>query len=207
LATVTEFSDSLLLTAYCRGDRDAFDAIYRRYAPRIYATAYRLTGNCDDAEDTLQEVFMRLAREAASIRHGEALWAWLYRTTANRVVDLRRRRGPTIGLSLDAPTDQAARVIAIESLRRQAVQRESQRQDEMLREVGALIPRLTERQAAVFVLHGFQGLSHNEIAKILKCSEGCCRAGYSVACRRLREWIEQREEAENRKTRKAGKNA
>ena len=95
-----------LMTAAKRGDRDAFDAIYRRYVARVYGTAYRLTASYEDAEDTTQEVFLRLANKAATISNGVALSAWIYRTTVNCATDCLRRRRPTI--SLDDPNSKAA---------------------------------------------------------------------------------------------------
>ena len=49
--TDTELSDQVLLGKYCAGGRYAFDALYRRYASRVHATAYRMTGRWEDAED------------------------------------------------------------------------------------------------------------------------------------------------------------
>jgi RNA polymerase sigma-70 factor (ECF subfamily) len=181
-----ELSDEMLLRAYCSGDEDAFDLLFRRFAPRVHATAFRLTSSWEDADDTMQEVFVRLARKASTIRRGSALPSWIYRTTVNRSMDCLRRRRRTI--SLDAPETPAARVIAFDSVRREAERERSRRRDELLERIEGLIPRLPERQSAVFVLRSFQGLSHREIADALECSEASCRSHYSLACRKMREW-------------------
>lgn len=188
-----ELSDQHLLRAWCGGDRHAFDALYRRYAPRVYATAYRMTGHWEDAEDTLQEVFIALANKAASIRHEPALSSWLYRSTVNRAMDCLRRRRTTV--SLDAEEAAATQIIAMESLRREALRQEASRQDRLLEQISRLIPRLPERQAAVFVLHGFQGLSHREIGQILGCGEASSKSSYSLACGRVRQWVTEEEAA------------
>ncbi|MCX7044545.1 MAG: RNA polymerase sigma factor [Candidatus Sumerlaeota bacterium] len=189
-----ELSDQWLLRAYCGGDREAFDALFRRYAPRVHATAYRLTGAWEDAEDTLQDVFIRLAKEARSLRSAEALSTWIYRVTVNRAVDcLRRRRSSQ---SLDDGSDGAARVIAVASMRLQAERDEARRRDGLLAQIESLIPRLPDRQGAAFVLRGFQGLPHAEIARVLGCGESAAKSHYSLACRKLREWVKAEEEAE-----------
>lgn len=190
---MTELSDQSLLRAYCSGDRHAFDALYRRYAARVYATAYRLTGQWEDAEDVLQDTFITLAGKAATIRNSMALSAWLYRATVNRAMDCLRRRRQTV--SFDGEDPQTARVIMVESLRREALRQECRQQEDFLRRIGELIPRLPERQAAVFVLHGFQGLSHREIAAILDCSEAGCKSSYWLACGKIREWVAEGENA------------
>ena len=200
---MTELSDQLLLRAYCQGDRDAFDALYRRYAARLYATAYRLTGSGEDAEDALQEVFLQLARKPGSIRHAPALSSWLYRSTVNRAIDSRRRSARLFPLDVDSP--RAARIMAVESLRREAEQREDKRRAAMLQWVGEHLLALPERPAAVFVLHGFQGLSYAEIAQVLESTEASCRTAYSMACTALRRIARREESATGEHAVEAGK--
>lgn len=199
-----EPSDHRLLRAYGAGNRSAFDAMFRRYAPRIHATALRLTGNWDDAEDVLQETFIRLAAKAGTIRRGEALRAWLYRTAVNLSTDHLRARRKTV--SLDTADAQAAAVVAVLSLRDEAERREAGRRELMMQQIEALVPRLPERQGAVFVLRRFQGLSHREIAEVLKCSEAASKMNHSLACRAIRTWIEaeRRREEAGRINREAG---
>ena len=189
-----DLTDQRLLRDFCAGDRAAFDALYRRHASRVHATAYRLTHNWEEAEDTLQEVFLKLARTARDIRRQASLSTWIYRATVNRAIDSLRRRRARV--SLDAPGTPTARIIALESLRREAERCESRRRDELLRRVEALIPRLPERQAGVFVLRFFQGLSHAEIAGVLGCSLSSSKSHHSLAVRKLREWVAQEEAAD-----------
>ena len=181
-------SDTHLVSAFCRGERAAFDALFRRHSGRVYATAWRLTRNRDDAEDVLQETFLALARHAASIRRGEALGRWLYRAAVNRAMDLLRRRRAQF--SLDDETNQAAHVIAIASLRRESENAHARHRERLLERVEALIPRLPERQAAGFVLRFFQGLPHAEIGAILGIAETSAKSQHCHAVRKLREWIE-----------------
>jgi RNA polymerase sigma-70 factor (ECF subfamily) len=188
---VDSLSDQDLLRAYCRGDRAAFDALFRRFAPRVHATAWRLTAQWEDAEDTVQDVFLQLAAKAATIRREGALNVWLYRTTVNCATDrLRRRR---VGVSLDAAGAPAARIIAMESLRRGVERREQREREGLLKRIEAIIPRLPQRQAAVFVLRFFQGLSHREIARTLGISETGSKSHHSLACRRLRQWAAEKD--------------
>lgn len=186
-------SDIILLNGYCRGDIRSFDILFRRYASKVYATAFRLTRNWQDAEDVLQEVFVTLSEEAQSIRHADSLRYWLYRVTVNKSMSmLRRNPHAPVGESLDdqGTSARAARIVEAESLRRQELQWEEQHERELLREVGMLIPKLPERQAAALVLHGFQGLTHHEVGTVLQCTENAARSNYSLACRRLRELVE-----------------
>jgi RNA polymerase sigma-70 factor (ECF subfamily) len=189
-------SDRLMLERFLRGDRAAFDDLFRRHAPRVHATAWRLTGQWEDAEDALQEVFLRLASKAASIRRRGALRAWLYRTTLHCAADRLRLRRATVSLDereAECPAS-AARIVAVESLRREHLAREGRLRESLLARVERLIPRLPERQAAVFALRFFQGLPHREIAAILEISEAGVKSLHSLACRHLRQWAAAEQE-------------
>ncbi len=179
-------TDHYLLSAFVKGDASAFDALFRRYAPRVHATAYRMTGNWEEAEDVLQEVFIRLARQAASIRREKALSAWIYRTAINASIDALRKRRNSV--SLDADEKSAGRIIQVESLRRESLREESRLKEELFAQIETYIPRLPERQAAAFVLRSFQGLTHAEVAAIMGCGESAAKSHYSLACTKLREW-------------------
>jgi len=191
---MSELSDKQLLTAFLHGNREGFDVLFRRYAPRIHATAFRLTGSWEDAEDTLQEVFLQLARKASTIRNRAALSAWLYRTAVNRATDSLRRRKQTV--SLDDNPIQAEKVIWVESLRLEKRQQRSRDAMAILDRIQELILRLPPRQAAIFVLKGFQGLTHREIAEVLGCSESGSKSQYCVACAKIREYLEKESCAE-----------
>lgn len=191
-----DLSDQHLLKRFVRGDREAFDQIYRRYAARMHATAYRLTGNWEDAEDVLHEVFVNLAHKAGAIRKGKALGGWLYRTTINSSNTTLRNRGRRVSIQEDNPG--AEKIIEIESLHREARHQESKTREEMLLQIEATIPLLPERQSAVFVLRYYQGLSHAEIAGILDISEGTAKSHHSLACRKIRELIQAEDDSQER---------
>ncbi len=191
------FSDQVLLKRYLKGDRGAFDVLYRRFAPRVHATAYRMTGNWEDAEEILQDVFLRLARKARQLKQVGSLGTWIYRTTINCSIDLLRKR--RFMVSVDSSEGFAVKTISVASVRNDALRAERRERESLLCRIEDLIPRLPERQAAVFVLKGFQGLTHRQIASVLGCNEGTSKSHYSTACRRIRLWIarsEKEEEAE-----------
>lgn len=189
-----EPSDAHLLQAYLRGDRAAFDALFRRYSARIHATALRMTGRWEDAEDVLQDTFLRLSQKASSLRRSGSLAAWLYRTAVNRSTDLLRARKKMV--SLDGEGAEASTVVAVLSLRHEAERAERNRREELLRHVETLVPRLPARQAAVFVLRRFQGLTHREISEVLGCTEAASRSNHSLACKALRAWVAEAAAAE-----------
>ena len=86
-------------------DAEAFDALVDAYSPRLFGLLYRLTGRREEAEDLVQEVFVRLVPSISSYEHDGRFTAWLFRIATNLARDRIRRRGrrPSV-LSLD-PTD------------------------------------------------------------------------------------------------------
>src|ERR1700722_14689497 len=77
------------------GDLEAFELLMRQHERLVLATALRLTGNMEDAQDISQEVFLRLYKNLGKVQTADALPAWLYRVTVNACHDLRRRKPET----------------------------------------------------------------------------------------------------------------
>ncbi len=75
-----------------RGGLAAFDSLMRQYERLVLATALRLTGNLEDAQDASQEVFLKLYRNLGKLEDREDLAPWLYRVTVNVCRDLRRKK-------------------------------------------------------------------------------------------------------------------
>ncbi|MEZ5669170.1 MAG: RNA polymerase sigma factor [Alphaproteobacteria bacterium] len=83
--------DSLILAA-AGGDRGAFARLVDRHSARAFAVAYRMTGNRSDAEDVVQEAFIRAWRHADRWQPGRAAFStWLYRVVTNAAIDQKRR--------------------------------------------------------------------------------------------------------------------
>src|ERR1017187_5577579 len=83
------------------GDLAAFDQIMRQYERLVLATALRLLGNLEDAQDVSQEVFLKLYRNLGKLESEDHIRAWLYRVTVNVCHDAHRKRKPT------APVEEA----------------------------------------------------------------------------------------------------
>src|ERR1700683_1628234 len=88
------------------GDLEAFDLLMRQHERLVLATALRLTGNMEDAQDISQEVFLRLYKNLGKVQAANALPAWLYRVTVNACHDLRRRK------PAQSPVEMAAELVA-----------------------------------------------------------------------------------------------
>ena len=148
-----------LASRCANGDPLVFEEIYRRYGDRMKSVAYNHLGSMSDAEDAVQETFLKIHR-AASTYTGEAAFStWMYRILINTCYDMlrkRKRRGDEDPLDDLPAASQVAR--AVDDMKRMALRK--------------MLDDLPEQRRTVFTLFEIEGLSHAEIADILNISEG-----------------------------------
>lgn len=168
--------DAQLLRAVADGDRTAFNRLSQRHLDRAFGVALRMTGNRADAEDVVQEVFLRLWQRPDAWRPGQAQFStWLYRVVVNRCLDLKRRPR---GTALDAIAEpQDPKPNAESNLVHAA-------RDRALHEAMA---RLPERQRAALTLTYTAGLKNAEAASALEISVKALEALLVRAKRELRD--------------------
>jgi RNA polymerase sigma factor (sigma-70 family) len=151
-------SDDYRLAAACAtGDTHVFEEIYRRFGSRMKSIAWNHLGNSSDAEDAVQETFLKVHRAATTFT-GEASFAtWVYRILVNTCYDLLRKRRRRVE---EAPLDDSLERSAssVDDMKRIALRR--------------LLDQLPEQRRSVFTLFEIEGLSHAEIGQVLGISEG-----------------------------------
>ena len=166
------------LEAARAGDRAAFDLLMRRHERMVLGTAYRLTGNLEDAQDASQEVFLRLYRNLSKIEAGN-LAAWLYRVTVNACHDARRRLLDTV--PVEEGPEAAASGDPLQSVG------EAERKALLLRSLRTL----SEKERAALVLRDLEGLSTAEVAGVLGSSVATVRSQISKARLKMRGFVER----------------
>ena len=148
--------DYALLRRVARGETPALAELIRRHQTRLYNLAYRLLKDPLDAEDALQEVFIKVFEHAARFEPRATVGAWLNRITANHCLNLLRARHPQESLdqedSIDVPDLSASPLEALEH------QNLARRLEELL----ALLP---ENQRRALILKRFGELSYQEIGE------------------------------------------
>ena len=164
-------SDEQLVALVRAGDARAFDAIHERYEARLQAYARQLLGGAHhDAEEVVQDAFVRALRALRSDDREMALKAWLYTIVRNRALDVLRRPVRTTDLELHAPVLRDACADPHDQV---------MRADDLRHLVGEL-KRLPERQRVALVAHELGGASHESIARRLNVSVGGSKA---LVCR------------------------
>ena len=174
---LTEASDAQLMQMIGTGDRTAFSAFCRRHAARCLSIAQHLLRNSADAEEVVQEVFLRVWQNAGRLRDKEArVTTWLYRVVVNLCLDwMRRAKRPSV--SLDYAADVAALGPNPESIVGQR---------EFARIVGRAVADLPPRQRAALNLVVYQGLDYAEAAKVMEVSTGTIKSLLVRGRRQLR---------------------
>jgi RNA polymerase sigma-70 factor (ECF subfamily) len=176
---VNERPDSDLVAASREGDREAFGILVRRHRKRIFAICLALTGNQEDAEDALQEVFVRGLERLRTLRDGDQFGNWLAQIARNHCRDLlrKRKRRPDVPLAeiAEVPSaDTAGRTEDFAGLRR-------------------AIDLLSEDHRLPLLLFYYDGRSVRHLAEELGLSEGGACARLYRARAALRALLEEQE--------------
>src|SRR5438034_11115084 len=186
---IAPMSDHALLEATRAGDEDAFAELMGRYRNQITSYIYRMTNDYDAAVDLAQETFLRVYRAAGRYQTTHAFSTYIYRIATNLAIsELRKRRRRRLvsltGLvtstegeelrDFDAPDEKPLQDISlVDSERKQVVKR--------------AISTLPEKYRAPLVLRDVEGKSYDEIAAILRTSEGTVKSRINRARNFLRE--------------------
>lgn len=169
--------DRALVERAQRGERDAYEALARASARRLYLTAYRIVRDTDRAEDAVQQTLVAIWRELPSLRDPDRFEAWTYRLVVRFCLSEARRvrRTGVREIRLDEREPVRTDPFAASDLR-----------DQLDRALAALSPD----HRTVVVLHHYAGLPLGEVAEILGVPYGTVGSRLHHATRALRAAIE-----------------
>jgi RNA polymerase sigma-70 factor (ECF subfamily) len=148
--------DYALLRKVARGDTGALAELIRRHQARLYQVAYRLLRDPLEAEDALQEVFLKVHDHAHRFEPKASVSAWLHRITANHCLNLIRARHPQESLDQED---------AVPLADPGATPLEALEEQDLSRRLEELLAALPENQRRALILKRFGGLSYQEIAE------------------------------------------
>jgi RNA polymerase sigma-70 factor (ECF subfamily) len=163
-------TDAELLQSCKRGEVCAFERLYGLHAARMKSLAFHMLGSRGDAEDAVQETFLKVYRAIGAFEENSALSTWIYRILVNSCYDIMRKRqrmaeNPFLK---EVPIDSKLPLkIALER---------------------ALLA-LNERHRLVFLMFEVEGLKHSEISGVLEVPEGTSRAWLFEAKRALKQML------------------
>jgi RNA polymerase sigma-70 factor, ECF subfamily len=175
---VAGLSEDRQLAEACRsGNAAAYEKLYQAHGSRLKSIALNLLGNKSDAEDAVQEVFLKVYRSIGSFRAQSSFSTWIYRILLNSCYDMRRRKlrrqetpEPVREGEMETPLEIPAPV-----------------SDHPMRLVlETCVAQLPHKQREVFLLFEVEGFRHSEIAGMLSISETSSKNILYQAKRQLR---------------------
>ncbi len=168
-----------------------FEKLHQAYASELFAYLWRLFDGRPEAEDCLQESFLRALRAYPRLHSHRYLRAWLYRIATNTARSYFRRRARERSLTADLDND---------GLQPAPSAGDSCDQQHTLAAVRSAIRSLPHKQQAALLLRKYQGLPYADIARALQCSPAAARANVYQALSRLRRQFASREETDRRRS-------
>lgn len=159
--------EARLVALACEGNRGAFAELVDLYKSRIFHLAYRMLGNRQEAEDVVQDTFLRMYEHLSSFDRSRKFSTWLYRIATNLCIDrLRRRRSV---YSLDADMTEGDNMDGYSVLRSDAPgPEEALVLTERQRMVLEAIDALPDKYKTAVALRYYQDLSLQEISEIMQ---------------------------------------
>ena len=183
-----EWSDDIAIRGTRRGDAEAFRVLVERHARSVFRLAYRMTTSETDAEDVVQETFLRAWKQIERFDHRASFATWVHRICSNCALDLIRARKrkqtfqagwgdedsePFGELPASCPSPermaQSAQVLAI---------------------LGPAMNELSEMERSAFVMRHYEGLAVDEIAIALGVAPGAAKHSIFRAVQKLRRALE-----------------
>lgn len=159
------------------GDMAAFDQLVLKYRERVYAVVYNLTSNREDASDLTQEAFIKAYQAIHRFAGDSSFFTWLYRIALNSTLGHLRKQRVRRFFSLDKVDEEdrpTAEVVAALTDHRGADRDAYVR--ELQEKLNEAMQKLSIKHRTVVTLFEIDGLSHQEIADVMDCSEGTVRS-------------------------------
>jgi RNA polymerase sigma-70 factor, ECF subfamily len=161
-----------LIDACRAGQTEAFGVLVRRYQDRLYPTVLHLTGCAEEAQDLLQEAFLRAYQGLDRFHGGSSFYTWIYRIAVNLALSGRRRRRPSLRLD-EGPRGSAIDPADDPEQSDPAIPVERAERDRLIREA---LEALAPDHRAVVVMKEFDGLRYEEIGAALGIPIGTVRS-------------------------------
>src|SRR2546422_296883 len=188
-ATAEPIDEAVLVERARGGDLAAYDDLVKRYQERIYATIYHMTANHEDANDLAQEAFIKAFHALKSFKGGSSFYTWVYRIAVNKTINFLKQRKHKAQLSLDDLDFNAEHDPDLVALISDKTPRREVNLAELQEKLNAAMQKLSETHRLVVTLHDVQGLSHEEISRIMGCNTGTVRSRLFYARQQLQAYL------------------
>ncbi len=160
----------------------AFNALVQEYKERLYWHIRRFTCSHEDADDLLQETFIKIWGALDSFKGASSLFTWVYKIATNEAINFLRKKKVRSILQMES----------LENVLWKKIDEDPYfNGNEVQRQLHKAIQKLPEKQRLVFNLRYFDELSYNEISEILNTSPGSLKASYHHAYVKIKDELEK----------------
>jgi RNA polymerase sigma-70 factor (ECF subfamily) len=182
--------DDALIKRARSGDSDAFRVLVERHSRAAYTLALRVTGNCHDAEDVVQDAFLKAYRQLDRFESRASFGTWIHRITMNCAVDLLRSRPRRELAHEDEALEQLASATEAPGGAHAMSPERLMTSVEMRDRVKSAMGRLSALERAAFVLRHFEGRSIADIGQLLGIRDNAAKHCVFRAVRKIRMALE-----------------
>ncbi len=179
-------SDEELVKRVQEGNSEAFEELVRRYERKVYNIAYRILGNEEDATEALQDTFLRAYRFLPKFGFKSSFYTWLYRIATNVSITKLRNRKKKEAVSLDAPVPDSDD-LTFDVPDTGQTPEEVFAQKRLREKLDQAVRELPEEYRVVVILRDLEGLSNEEVSRVLKLSVPAVKSRLHRARLALRE--------------------
>lgn len=162
-----------------RTRREGFAVLVKQYSEKLYWKVRRIVLSHEDANDVLQNVFIKVWSNLQNFQGKSSLSTWLYRIAVNESLDFLRKQKLADKVSADEDVSVASRLMSDEYFDGDEVQARLQE----------AVARLPEVQRMIFNLKYFEEMKYSEMSQILNTSEGALKASYHLAVKKITEYL------------------
>ena len=181
-----EYEDVDLVKASQDGMLAAFDELIQRYQQRVYATVYHMTSSHEDADDLTQESFIKAYKALKRFKGESSFYTWIYRIAVNRTINfLKQRKRKSYHMSLNDMDMQVEKHADLQMFISDNTPRRDLRLNELQEKMNEAMQKLSQTHRLTVTLHDVQGMSHEEIGKIMDCNTGTVRSRLFYARQQL----------------------
>lgn len=173
-----------------KGDTRAFDALILKYGDKLYGLVYNMTSHKEDTHDLLQEIFARAYQSLRSFRGNSTFYTWIYQIAVNLTLNFLKKRKRRAGMSLNDLDSSVQQDPGLIDSTHEANPEKQTNLNELQIKLNEAMQKLSEAHRMVVTMFDIQGMSHADIAKVLKTSEGTVRSRLHYAHLQLQSYLQ-----------------
>lgn len=162
---------------------EGFSALVRQYSEPLYWKIRHVVLNHEDANDVLQNTFIKAWKSLDMFQGKSSMSTWLFRIAINEALDFVRRQKAAESVSADEDLSVANRLMADEYF-------DGDRTEALLHEAVSKLPAV---QRTVFTMKYFDEMKYSEMSKVLNTSEGALKASYHLAVKKITEYFQNKD--------------